>query len=267
MKFTHSLRAAGFFAVLLPGVLLAAERSLTLTNGIVTGRWTLANGQIRPLDLTDISHKRTIALAPADFEIFLEDGSRVRSDEMKVVGTPRVESVGKDSNSPKRSDGLGGKRLVVVLASNSGSITATLSAVVRNGSRYLREELSIGAIGSDLPIKKVQLIDLASQSLAVFGSASGSPLAGPDLFAGVEDPLSVSSVKNGRAQSWLERKLPIRAGQKLEVSSVIGFADQGQLRRTFLNYVERERAHPYRTFLHYNSWYDIGYFTPYNEKE
>ena len=37
------------------------------------------------------------------------------------------------------------------------------------------------------------------------------------------------------------------------------------MRRDFLTYVERERAHPYRTFLHYNSWYDLGYFTPYDE--
>jgi hypothetical protein len=37
------------------------------------------------------------------------------------------------------------------------------------------------------------------------------------------------------------------------------------MRRDFLAYVERERAHPYRTFLHYNSWYDLGYFTPYDE--
>ena len=37
------------------------------------------------------------------------------------------------------------------------------------------------------------------------------------------------------------------------------------MRRDFLAYLERERAHPYRTFLHYNSWYDLGYFTPYDE--
>jgi hypothetical protein len=36
------------------------------------------------------------------------------------------------------------------------------------------------------------------------------------------------------------------------------------MRRGFLNYVERERAHPYRTFLHYNSWYDIGFGKPYD---
>ncbi|MBV9881093.1 MAG: hypothetical protein JO180_11385 [Gemmatirosa sp.] len=34
-----------------------------------------------------------------------------------------------------------------------------------------------------------------------------------------------------------------------------------------MDHVERERAHPYRTFLHYNSWYDIGYFSKYSEAE
>ena len=39
------------------------------------------------------------------------------------------------------------------------------------------------------------------------------------------------------------------------------------MRRSFLAYLERERVHPYRPFLHYNSWYDLGYFTPYTEKD
>jgi len=42
-------------------------------------------------------------------------------------------------------------------------------------------------------------------------------------------------------------------------SSVIGVTPEGQLRRGFLYYLERERVYPYRSFLHYNSWYDIGY--------
>ena len=40
---------------------------------------------------------------------------------------------------------------------------------------------------------------------------------------------------------------------------MIGFVHKGQLRRGFLAYLERERAHPYRAFLNYNTWYDIGY--------
>ncbi|MGA7650950.1 MAG: enterotoxin, partial [Terracidiphilus sp.] len=38
----------------------------------------------------------------------------------------------------------------------------------------------------------------------------------------------------------------------------------GQMRRDFLAYLERERAHPYRTFLHYNSWYDLGFGNDYD---
>ena len=39
----------------------------------------------------------------------------------------------------------------------------------------------------------------------------------------------------------------------------MGVAPAGQMRRAFLYYLERERAHPYRPFLHYNSWYDIAW--------
>jgi hypothetical protein len=39
------------------------------------------------------------------------------------------------------------------------------------------------------------------------------------------------------------------------------------MRRSFRSYLEHERAHPYRTFLHYNSWFDIGYFTPYSQQD
>ncbi len=59
----------------------------------------------------------------------------------------------------------------------------------------------------------------------------------------------------------------LEAGESLTQSSVLGVVPQNQLRRGFLHYVERERAHPYRTFLHYNSWYDIGYFSKFDESD
>jgi hypothetical protein len=51
----------------------------------------------------------------------------------------------------------------------------------------------------------------------------------------------------------------MRPGEPLRQSAAMGVVPEGQLRRGFLYYLERERAHPYRPFLHYNSWYDIGY--------
>ena len=61
-----------------------------------------------------------------------------------------------------------------------------------------------------------------------------------------------------------DRTLPLRAGQSVTYSAVIGVARTGQMRRDFLAYIERERAHPYRTFLHYNSWYDLGFGNDYD---
>ena len=63
------------------------------------------------------------------------------------------------------------------------------------------------------------------------------------------------------------RNAPLAKGRTYQSSMVTGVTPKGQLRRSFLYYRERERSHPYRTFLHYNSWYDIGYFTPYNERD
>jgi hypothetical protein len=95
----------------------------------------------------------------------------------------------------------------------------------------------------------------------------GSPLTAGDFFLGFESPLSESSVVAGRGVSELHSGVPIGAGQSAQFSSVVGVAPAGQMRRAFLTYVERERAHPYRTFLHYNSWFDIGFFNPYTQPE
>ncbi len=57
----------------------------------------------------------------------------------------------------------------------------------------------------------------------------------------------------------LPRPMLLDKGQSLTTSLVIGAAPAGQLRRGFLYYLERERAHPYRPYLHYNSWYDTAW--------
>jgi hypothetical protein len=77
----------------------------------------------------------------------------------------------------------------------------------------------------------------------------------------------MSSVVGDRGVSELHIGVPIAAGQSAQFSSVVGIAPAGQMRRAFLTYLERERAHPYRTFLHYNSWFDIGFFNPYTQQE
>ena len=56
---------------------------------------------------------------------------------------------------------------------------------------------------------------------------------------------------------WL-RNTTLTADENWKVSSVVGVVAPGQLRRSFLAYSERERAVPWRTFPHYNSWYELN---------
>lgn len=68
-----------------------------------------------------------------------------------------------------------------------------------------------------------------------------------------------------RVTCTLRTETELSPGQSTSLGAVVGVYAEGQLRRSFLRYLERERAHPYRPFLHYNSWYDIGYFSKYDE--
>jgi len=74
-------------------------------------------------------------------------------------------------------------------------------------------------------------------------------------------------VVGDRGVSELQSGGPLQPINPRSFSSVVGVAPPGQMRRAFLAYLERERAHPYRTFLHYNSWFDIGFFNPYTQPE
>jgi hypothetical protein len=63
----------------------------------------------------------------------------------------------------------------------------------------------------------------------------------------------------GSAFCRLQRNASLKRGETLTQSFVLGVAPPKQMRRAFLYYLERERAHPFRPFLHYNSWYDIAW--------
>ena len=77
-------------------------------------------------------------------------------------------------------------------------------------------------------------------------------------------PVSLPSAKdacgardNAVRGIW-SRKTTLPAGQSWKGSSVIGVFAPQQQRRSFLAYSEREKGAAYRTFIHYNDWYEIG---------
>jgi hypothetical protein len=114
-----------------------------------------------------------------------------------------------------------------------------------------------------LPITEVSLFDDNMPNASVVGRVKGSPVVAGDFFIGFESPLAGCHAGE-IVTCGMKRELPLRKGQEVGYSLVIGVSPPGQMRRGFLNYLERERAHPYRTFLHYNTWYDVGFGKPYD---
>jgi len=56
---------------------------------------------------------------------------------------------------------------------------------------------------------------------------------------------------------YVQRADTLNVHSQIMESAVIGVSSRGQMRRSFLHYIERERARPYKQYLHYNCWWDI----------
>ena len=62
---------------------------------------------------------------------------------------------------------------------------------------------------------------------------------------------------DGLLNFFVNRTDELIPGKTISEWSVTGVSPEGQKRRAFLYYLERERARPYKQFLHYNCWWDI----------
>lgn len=238
----------------------------SLSNSTVTARWTVSDNSIHDLTITDNLNHAQVSL-PLPFAILLSNGTIDSPSTLHLASQPSFSPLVAHPRASRYAARLPGQQFQAALSDTSGSIHVLWRIVLRNGSNYIRQSFTITAGNADLPITSVRLIDTHLPDAHVVGSVKGSPIVAGSIFLAFEHPLSDSTVSLNRAVAEIGRQLPLRAGQSVTYSSVVGVTRPGQLRRDFLRYIERERAHPYRTFLHYNSWYDIGYFTPYNQQE
>ncbi len=238
---------------------------LSLANSALLVEWTTENGKFKFTKLDDLLAKQSPVVPDEAFVIYFNDGRQLPASQMSIASKAIVEELPTNPNASRLSERISGKKITVGLQSPSENIRVTWTGILRDGSNYLRQEITVHALGQDVPISEIRLIEWKLPGAKVVGTVMGSPVVSNSIFAGFEHPLSKCAVSDGIATCSLSRKLPLPADHEVKYSSVIGVTPPSQLRRGFLNYVERERAHPYRTFLHYNSWYDLGYFGKFDQ--
>ena len=226
-------------------------RILAASNRTMSATLTLTPGK-PPLEIQDLPAKRTLTL-PQLFTITLANGSTLRSSDLHPDGNPTAISNPTEKHLCANSDDL-----------TSGAHFHWCLLVPANGS-YMRAQLSIHAGARELPIAQVHLLQFEDLQAHVVGTVKGSPAADDSMYFAFEHPLSVTTVDHGAVDASISRVLPLQANQEVTYSAVIGAYSPGQLRRDFLAYIERERPRPYKPFLNYNTWYDIGYENRYSE--
>lgn len=233
--------------------------------GAITASWQSTAGQRMNLTVEDaINHVSIPVTVP--FKLTLNGGETLSPADMQLTTLPHTVALAAEPQAARLAARVPGKAVQASFGATDG-ITVDWRLVQRRGSNYLREEITIHAGEKDVAITRVDLLGAMAKDAIVDGEVDGSPVvAGQDYF-GFEQPMAKAQAWDGKVQMWIERTLPLKAGTSVSYSAVIGVTRPSQLRRDFSTYVERERAHPYRPFLHYNSWFDIGYFTPYTEAE
>jgi hypothetical protein len=243
----------------------------TLQNDRIASEWQIHDGRLTSLAIRDRaagkSSQGPSLTLDGPFSIELKDVGVMRASDLQLRGPARVEQLTPDPAASRASDRLPGVTVHYALADPAGQFQADWALTLRQGSSYIRQILTITAGSKPVPLSGLVMIDVRSPVIAVAGTVKGSPLTDGNFYLGFESPLAESSVVGHRGVSELHSGVPIGAGQSSRYSSVAGVAPAGQMRRGFLTYLERERAHPYRTFLHYNSWFDIGFGNPYTEQE
>jgi hypothetical protein len=243
-----------------------AEDNALLHGGDLSLDIEVANQHFGGLHIHDALSSRTIDI-PEAFILVLKDKTVLRSTDMQV--TRISDSIA--ATDPHQSLRISHEDTSSSTSSCWSFATPQFLArlqwcvIVRPGSAYARQLLSITATTQDLPITEIRLLHFADPLAHVEGTVKGSPIVSGNMIYGFEHPLSVSTVRDGEVTASLFRDLPLRAGQSITYSSVLGTSRPGQLRRAFLRYIESERPRPYQPFLHYNSWFDLGYENRFDE--
>jgi len=235
-------------------------------NAAVDAHWHVTDGKFSSITITDRDNGQVLEVDDL-FALTLPNKQSVKASNMRLLSQPSEQALPVDAKASKLADRLSGKAIHATFGDAEHRFRIEWQLVQREGSPYLREIVTITALRQDEPLSSVSLLPSRIDHAEVDGVVKGSPVVAGNLYLGLENPLSDSEVRGKHVLLSMARTLPLRKGQSITYSAVVGVVRDGQLRRDFATYVERERAHPYRPFLHYNSWYDIGYFTPYTEAE
>ncbi|MBB3188715.1 enterotoxin [Microbacter margulisiae] len=236
-------------------------------NQILKARWAIQDGVLQAEDFENKSTGDAMHWGTTPwFSLQLGSGEKLTSNDFRILSAPQVIPLRGEKKAIKASHEQGGYSVNSVLYCKRLGLKLRWELEFRNHSNYLREHFTFEPADS-LMVSRLILLEMpGGGGLHPDGEVAGSPWVKGDLFFGFEYPLSHNSEEGGECVSYLVKTESLRAQMPESYSVAWGVSPRGQLRRAFLYYIERERAVPYREYLHFNSWFE-SYGDKLNEQE
>ncbi|MEO6839020.1 MAG: hypothetical protein ABI261_08425, partial [Ginsengibacter sp.] len=234
-------------------------KEISLENSAVKIVFQIKENQIHPVSFTDKSNHHTLNLLSLNwFELTIHNGGIISNQNFHLLDKPFIKSIPLQKKSARYSDHLSGKMIEATFINQSSGLTIDWEASLSDGGNYIKQKWAFHTKDS-LSIVKYAMLEVPAASIIQEGTVDGSPLVGQQMFFALEHPMSQNEINEKNAKSYLPRQESLQPSDSMVITTIFGATPKGQLRRGFLYYVERERAHPYRPFLHYNSWYDLSW--------
>ena len=229
-----------------------------LGNNVLESEWTtgqpgLRMPQVRASSFGDGFHDAETA----PFSIVFSDGRVLKATDLNKDGELQCVRIPPKPDAVRSAERAAGWKVALPLVAPDGQFRAVWQLSLRDGSNYVRQELTMTSQVSESP-SELRLGGPGAQDAAVAGAVDGSPVVAGNWFFACEHPMAVHRVEDGAISVSLPRYRPLAAGETWTVSWAIGVVPAGQLRRGFLYYVERERVRPYSPLAYYISWFDIA---------
>jgi len=254
-----------------PAALSAAGKAslFTLGNSKITWRGQLIGEALKRITISDHISRGRLALAAPYFRITLGHGKIITSSDFHFVDRPEIKPLKISNASAKLADHFPGREFVATLTDHAAHLEARFSVRLRQKACYLRERIVLHSLAGKILIQRLTFLHQAIRGAREVGTVEGSPIVVGNFFMGYENPMADNSVDRGSVVKCSFGPYAILTpGKSFVGSCVLGVVPQDQLRRGFMAYLNMERCHPYRPFLHFNSWYDIGHLGgKYNQRE
>jgi len=246
-----------------PGAASSERQSnrLALHNEAIRFELDIESGKVAAWSITNRHTQQRMTLAAGHMpKVLLAGGQTIDLSTMKPVAGFDCLEVKAEGEQSRKESACGGRCIAASFKEPTSGLQIDWSVVLRDGSNYVVQMLTL-SVEKDIRIDALVFLDSAIKEARQVGQVDGSVVVVDDLFMGIEHPLASNSVPTGAPSPRVRCRLPrgntLHRGQKWCYTSVIGVVPSNQLRRGFLYYLERRRAHPYRPFLHYNNWYDV----------